>query len=126
MDAGSRSEQGRRVEEKAAEYLREQGLAILDRNFRVRGGELDIVAREGDAIVIVEVRSKRAGAIVDAATSITPTKGRRIARAARAWLLRHRRAECPVRFDAVLVETDDEGEILSLVWQRDFFTLDDL
>jgi putative endonuclease len=122
----NRAERGKRIEDAAAEHLRAAGLAVLERNFRARRGEIDIVAREGDTIVVVEVRSKRVGAAVDAAESITPAKGRHIAHAAQAWLAARRHLDSPVRFDAVLVATDDAGGILSIEWQRDFFSLDDL
>lgn len=122
----NRAERGKRIEDAAAEHLRAAGLTVLERNFRARHGEIDIVAREGATVVVVEVRSKRAGAAVDASASITPAKGRHIAYAAQAWLLARRQTESPVRFDAVLVETDEEGDVLTIEWQRDFFSLDDL
>ncbi len=122
----NRAEQGARIEQAAAEHLRAAGLVVLERNFRAPCGEIDLVAREGETIVVVEVRSKRAGAAVSAAMSIDHRKARHIARTAQAWLLARRKTDRAVRFDAVLVETDARGGILALEWVRDFFTLDDL
>lgn len=93
-----------------------RGLRIVERNFRVRGGEIDIVCRDGATTVFVEVRLRTRGDFGGAAASITPAKQARLILAARHWLARH--GESPCRFDAVL----SDGE--KLEWIRDAFRLD--
>ncbi len=95
---------GQKAEDIAVEFLRAQGLEILDRNFRRRLGELDIVAREGDTLVIVEVRTRADERYGGAAASVDPRKQRRLIHAA-VQLLQQRRdlARLPARFDVVTV-----------------------
>lgn len=107
---------GDAAEEAAAQRLAAQGLKILARNFRVKGGEIDLVCREGATTVFVEVRHRTRADFGGAATSITPTKQRRLIRAARHWLARHGEGAC--RFDCVLI---DGGK---LEWLKDAFRLD--
>ncbi len=92
------------AEERAAQHLRAAGLRLLHRNYRCRMGELDLVAREGDTLVIVEVRLRSSSRFGGAAASITHAKRRRIVRATRHLLARYPSLQkWPVRFDAVLV-----------------------
>ena len=92
------------AEERAAQHLRAAGLRLLHRNYRCRRGELDLVAREGGTLVIVEVRLRSSSRFGGAAASITHAKRRRIVRATRHLLARYPSLQKrPVRFDAVLV-----------------------
>jgi putative endonuclease len=95
---------GRRAEQLAAEFLAAQGLEILERNYRRRLGELDIIARGGGVLVIAEVRTRSVEAFGGAAASVNRGKQRRIVRAA-AQLLQERPdlARLPVRFDVLVV-----------------------
>ncbi len=103
-------------EEAAAAHLVVQGLQVLARNFRVKGGEIDLVCRDGDITVFVEVRRRARTDFGGAAWSITPTKQRRLVLAARHWLARHGEPAC--RFDCVLI---DDGR---LEWLKDAFRPD--
>ncbi|MDR0736386.1 MAG: YraN family protein [Zoogloeaceae bacterium] len=115
------STDGMRAETLAANYLRAQGLAIVARNFRVRGGEIDIIAREGEITVFVEVRLRRSQAFGGAIGSIGAPKRRRLLLAAQHWRLRHsQRGNC--RFDCVLLDGLDAN---NLEWIRHAFTADD-
>jgi len=90
------------AETRAAWLLRCKGYRILARRFRSKGGEADIVARRGDALVFVEVKAR--GDLDAAALAILPRQQRRIAAAARAWLARHPgQMMLALRFDAILV-----------------------
>jgi putative endonuclease len=111
-------ETGAGGEELAARLLAGGGCSILDRNVRYRGGELDIVADDGDVIVFVEVRTRRTGACGGALESVTATKRARVVRAAKIWLVKHPRhsARC-VRFDVVAVD----GEAPVVEWIRGAF-----
>ena len=93
---------GAAAESLAADFLAARGLELVERNFRVRGGEIDLVCRGCGGIVFVEVRSRSSGAYGGAAASITAAKQARLTLAARHWLARHGEQAC--RFDCVLIE----------------------
>ncbi|MFB7372956.1 YraN family protein [Streptomyces sp. NPDC056222] len=81
---------GRYGEELAARRLTEAGMSVLARNWRCgRTGEIDIVARDGDTIVICEVKTRRAGAFEHPMAAVTPIKADRLKRLAACWLDRH-------------------------------------
>ena len=100
---------GSEAEDLAAAYLESIGLEIVERNIRFKVGELDMVARDGEVIVFVEVRSRTRPDIHPAAT-VTLPKRRRIARAAQAYLQRHRLWHLMARFDVVAVSLS-EGSV---------------
>ena len=106
---GERSARGRLAEDLAARYLAACGLAILDRNVRLPGGELDLVAREGDEIVFVEVRSRRRGSRFSPEATIDRAKRARLARAADAWLSRREMPLARCRFDVVAIVASRGG-----------------
>ena len=89
-------------EEVAAEYLRRKGYAILSRNFRVRQGELDIVASKGRYLVFVEVKTRKNDRFAAAREFITPAKQHRMIWAAEYWCAQHPSTLQP-RFDAIEV-----------------------
>lgn len=99
---------GQRAEDIAADYLRTQGLEILERNYRRRLGELDIIARQGNTLVIAEVRTRATDRYGGAAASVNVGKQRRLIRAA-AQLLQQRKnlTHLRVRFDVVAVSATD-------------------
>lgn len=99
-----RRQLGAAAEDIAAAHLVAHGAQVLERNYRRRLGELDLVARHGDTLLIVEVRTRSSGAYGGAAASVTAIKQRRLARAA-AQLLQQRKelARLPVRFDVIVV-----------------------
>ncbi|WP_329115403.1 YraN family protein [Streptomyces sp. NBC_01353] len=81
---------GRYGEELAARRLTEAGMSVLARNWRCgRTGEIDIVARDGDTVVICEVKTRREGAFEHPMAAVTPTKADRLKRLAACWLDRH-------------------------------------
>lgn len=119
---------GARLEQLAQAHLEHQGLELVQRNFRARFGELDLVMRDGAEIVFVEVRHRRRSDYGDAAASVTPVKQRRLRRAAQLWLLKtYGSRQWPVcRFDVIAFDgaapsTGDAGSALSLQWIRAAF-----
>ena len=94
------------AEERAAALLARHGLAIVERNYRTRLGEIDLVARDGEYLVFVEVRSRAGAGFGGALASITPRKRRRIVAAARQFLMRFTRVP-PCRFDVVAMDGGD-------------------
>lgn len=94
------TERGRRAEERAAEFLRSLGYRILARNYRWQGGEIDLIARDGDWLVFVEVKARSSRAYGLPEEAITPQKRHRLLQTARRYLQQHP-TELPVRFDVV-------------------------
>lgn len=98
---GDHLQTGREAEDRAAALLRERGWTVLDRNYRTPRGELDLVARDGDYLVFVEVRARRSAAFGDPADTVDSAKRSALRWAARAWLAAHAPGDPPVRFDVV-------------------------
>jgi putative endonuclease len=92
---------GVRGERIAAAYLTDAGLRLLDRNWRCRDGELDIVAREDDALVFCEVKTRRATGFGHPVEAVTPDKQRRLRTLAQRWLATHDEHAPDLRFDVV-------------------------
>ena len=104
-------------EDRAVELLERHGLAIVARNYRTRFGEIDIVARDGDCLVFVEVRVRAGPGFGGAAGSIGRHKQSRIAAAARLYLMQTR-SRNPCRFDVVTIEGGEPK------WLRAAFSLE--
>jgi putative endonuclease len=101
---------GARAEQLALEYLQAHGLTILERNYRRRLGEIDLVALDNGVLVIAEVRTRSTDAFGGAPASIDGRKQRRIIRAAEQLLQRNRDyAALPVRFDVLIVTAAASG-----------------
>jgi len=99
-----RRETGSRAENSACAFLESHGFSIVTRNFLRRVGELDVVARAGDLLVIAEVRTRASDEYGGAAASIGHAKQRRIAATAGLLLQRHPELRrCRVRFDVIVV-----------------------
>lgn len=112
----NRREAGQCYEEKAAAFLRQQGYEILDRNYRDRYGEVDIVAREGQYLVFVEVKYRKDMRNGYPEEAVSARKQGRIRHTAAWYLHRHGYGDqTPCRFDVVSVM----GEEISLI--RDAF-----
>lgn len=108
---------GRRhwAEARVQRWLEGRGWTTLDANVVSRAGELDLVMRDGDVIVFVEVRQRRRETHGGAGESLDPRKVARVRRAAAAWLAARGAHERPVRFDAALVRGDPEAARVRLV-----------
>ena len=112
-----RAAAGAAAEALAARFLAQRGLTIVERNWRRRCGEIDLIARDGETLVFVEVRLRRGGDFGGAAASITAAKRARIVAAAGLYLARLPRTP-PCRFDAILLDALDPARI---EWLRDVF-----
>ena len=120
---------GETGEEEAVRHLVRLGHAILDRNFRTRYGELDIVSSAGDSLVFCEVKTRTAGGRSGPATALEavgPAKRRRLRLMAREWFrLRagsgHERFPSRVRFDAIGVVLDARRQVVALDHVEDAF-----
>ncbi|AON57070.1 YraN family protein [Herbaspirillum seropedicae] len=99
----SRQRTGEAAEQQALTHLRQQGLQLLERNYRCQGGEIDLIMREGDTVVFVEVRARASASYGGAAASVTPAKQRRLILAAQRWL-QAQAGTPPCRFDVVTLD----------------------
>lgn len=94
-------------EELTASYLIKNGYHILERNYRCRQGEIDIIAKDGNYLVFVEVKYRKTGKWGDPAEAVDRPKQHRICRAARYYLYQHRYGEDqPCRFDVAALYGD--------------------
>jgi putative endonuclease len=110
---------GKQGEEAAAEELERRGYAIVARRYRTRHGEIDIVARDGETIVFVEVKAKESAEFGTAAEAVTARKQRRVMSMAVDYLARNRLTTKPCRFDVVAI--DGFGDDAVLTYYRDAF-----
>jgi putative endonuclease len=93
-------------EDSALRYLQKQSLRLVQRNFRCKGGELDLIMQDGESLVFVEVRKRAGKNFGGAAASITPAKQRRLIIAAQFYLQRYRQTP-PCRFDVVAIDGEE-------------------
>ena len=116
----SRVEQGSDWERTAETFLRERGLQLVERNYRIRRGEIDLVMREGSTLVFIEVRYRGAGSRGSGAESVTWTKQQRIIHAAGHFLRRmNPHARHPCRFDVVSIGRERGRTVMN--WIRGAF-----
>ncbi|HWS46849.1 MAG TPA: YraN family protein [Acidimicrobiia bacterium] len=96
-------------ENATAEWYAHRGYAVLDRNWRVREGEIDLVARRGPTVVFCEVKTRRSDAFGAPAEAVTARKQARIRALATQWLTAHAVRADVVRFDVASVRPDGRG-----------------
>lgn len=104
---------GRYGERVAAQRLVDQGMVLLDRNWRCELGEIDLVLRDGDVLVFCEVKTRSSAAYGHPLEAVTPTKGARLRRLAARWLEEHDVHPRDVRIDlvGVLLATRGAAEV---------------
>jgi putative endonuclease len=90
-------------EQAAADFLARRGMRIMERKFRCRGGEVDLIARDGADLVFVEVKTRRTREFGEGSEAVTAAKRRRILRAAALYLSARDSLSHPCRFDVVSV-----------------------
>lgn len=106
--AADRRQLGSEAEARAARFLGAAGLELVRRNYRCRMGELDLIARQGNLLIVAEVRLRSSERYGGAAASITGAKRQRIVRTTRHLLARYPSLQkCSVRFDALLIAGED-------------------
>ncbi|MFZ0870262.1 MAG: YraN family protein [Rhodanobacter sp.] len=111
---------GDSFEQRACGELERAGLRLLTRNYTTRHGELDLVMREGDTVVFVEVRYRKSASHGDAAASVTTSKQGKLIQAAQHWLVAHpQHARRACRFDVVTY--DGPADNIRQHWLRGAF-----
>ena len=106
-------------EDLACAELQRRGYAIVERRYRTRFGEIDIIAKDGLTLVFVEVKARKTQEFGGAAAAMTGWKQRRIARMALDYLARQHLHDCPCRFDVVAIDFD-ESEPRVIVYPNAF------
>lgn len=112
---------GRRGERLAARFLERAGLHVIERRFRLRCGEIDLIALDREWVVFIEVKTRRGSGFGAPAESVTPLKQRKLARTALAFLAGRGWHERPCRFD--VVEVIERGKISEIRHIQDAFRL---
>ena len=95
-------------EEQAARYLRRRFYTILERNYRCRFGEIDLIARKGRTVCFVEVKLRSGTEFGLPREAVTPQKQEKLRKTALMYLSQHQ-LDCPARFDVAEVYTGEEG-----------------
>ncbi|MEW6421779.1 MAG: YraN family protein [Deinococcota bacterium] len=107
---------GADAETRAAAHLASLGREILARNYRIPGGEIDLVTREGEILFFTEVRQRRSPRFGNAAESVTPRKLALMQRAALAYLVReHGQDDLPCRLEVLTIDGPAETGSLTLI-----------
>lgn len=115
-------EQGEATEKLAAQYLKEQGLKLLDKNFHSRFGELDLVMLDNENLVFVEVRYRRSNNFGSGAETITASKQSKLMKTASVYLQQHAKMnQYPARFDVVSISGSVETGKLEFNWIENAF-----
>ncbi len=108
--SNERRDAGRLGERMAASFLESRTYRVVQRNYRCRFGEIDLVVEGAEGLVFVEVRTKRRPCLFEPEETITPAKARRMATLAEHYLAATKQQERPWRVDVVAVELDRGGE----------------
>ena len=106
----------------AADYVQNKGMRILERNYRIRGGEIDLIAQDGDEVVFIEVKARTSREFGRGVEAVDAKKQRALLRTARLYLYRHGGWEQPARFDVVELDFSDKPAHLRY-WKNVIFEI---
>ena len=112
---------GRSGEDRAARHLAKQGYRVLERNYRTKQGEIDLIALDRDTVVFVEVKTRTTDAYGAPELAVDGRKQQRMAKAALAWLKQKKLDQMACRFDVVAIRGDGEPQVEVI---RDAFEID--
>jgi len=112
---------GQQGEDRAAKYLVKQGYKILERNYRTRAGEIDLIALDRGEVVFVEVKTRTSNAFGAPELAVTPQKQQRMIKAALGYIKYKKLHQVPCRFDVVAISAAKEQEVELI---RNAFELD--
>ena len=110
---------GIKGEASAVRFLKKNGCAIIETNYRTRLGEIDIVASDGDIIVFVEVKTRKKEGMISPKEAVTPSKQRTISKLAQTWLKSKGKYGMKARFDVIAIISDRESERIE--WVKNAF-----
>jgi putative endonuclease len=106
---------GKAGEEAALEYLLQQGYHLLERNYRCRFGEIDLIAQDGKTLAFIEVKTRRSQRFGPAAAAITYEKQRHLVKASQVYLAQRRKGDELCRFDVVTIDLDAHTTRIELI-----------
>lgn len=106
----NRQQVGSQGETIARRFLQRRGLRIVDRNWRTRSGEIDLICRDRDTLVFVEVKARSGSAFGQPYEAVGPQKQARLRRLAEEYIAEHALGDCPVRFDVLSVRFDSKPD----------------
>ncbi|MGE5808769.1 MAG: YraN family protein [Nitrospirota bacterium] len=112
---------GQEGEDRAARYLAKQGYRILERNYRTRVGEIDLIVLHQGTVVFVEVKTRTSDAYSAPELAVTPQKQRRMIKAALGYIKHRKFHQVPCRFDVVAISaaTEKEVELIQNAFEMD-------
>ena len=111
----ARQEFGLRGEDLACEELAKRGYVVVERRYRTRAGELDVVARHGDWLVFIEVKARHDRSFGDPEEAVTLEKQRKMVLMATDYLTRHGLHDVPCRFDVVAINSETEPPAVAVL-----------
>jgi len=106
---------GRRGEDFACKFLEKYGYKIIERNYRNKAGEIDIIARDKDEMVFIEIKSKLSKDFAQPELSVNPSKQKRIVKAALLYLMEKNIKKTGCRFDVVGITGEKENRKVELI-----------
>lgn len=106
---------GNKGEDIACNYLKKLGFKIIERNFRIRGGEIDIIAKDGEFLVFVEVKTRYSEEYGLPIESITPWKIKFLLKSALFYIQKIKWGDKPYRLDAVLIDFTTQNPQIELI-----------
>ena len=109
-----KKEEGAYGEQLAVEYLKKHGYKLLDQNFRIRGGEIDIIALDGNTVAFIEVKTRRSSEFGTPLEAITPWKIRSLIKTANFYMMKHPNLPEAMRLDAVGIVLDVQKKSISI------------
>jgi putative endonuclease len=115
MKSSGRMRTGKKGEDIACAYLKRRGYRIVERNYKCPLGELDIVARDGDAIVFVEVKSRKSEEFGDPQLAVGLEKQKKVSRISLTYLKEKHLYPCNARFDVVAIKMLPDGITIELI-----------
>ena len=119
MKTMQKKELGKKGEEVALRFLKKKGYRVIERNYVCKMGEVDIIAKEKDTLVFIEVKTRTSTAFGPPQLAVTPAKQMQISKAAWSFLKEKRIEDVKARFDVVAILIRPEGEEIELI--RDAF-----
>jgi putative endonuclease len=102
---------GSEGEDRAARFLVKHGYRILERNYRTRSGEIDLIAMHEGEVVFVEVKTRTSDAFGAPELAVTPQKQRKMIKAALGYIKYRKLHQVPCRFDVVAIRAEDESGV---------------
>lgn len=115
MKGSGRIRTGKRGEDMAVIYLKDTGYRIIERNYKCLFGEIDIIAKDGDTVVFVEVKSRKSEDFGDPQTAVGREKKRKISLTSLKYLEEKHLYPCDARFDVVAIKILPAGNTIELI-----------